>query len=665
MTVERDPQIARLLLDEIERHLGGLASGAETQAARRSLHSLKGSASLAGERSFSESLARLERRLIAGDASALDEARGRVEGARDALAVGAPIPGAVWPEAPDDLRVGREARDERYVAEMQDRLARIDDALAGGEDLLAAAAAFREVHAMKGAALAVMDELVAWFCHGLEERLRGGEKSEEAARRALADLARFRGVLGEMIASPERALESLRGRSRVITPPPPALGETSEPRPTSEAPPELIDETIRVPTATLDRLAERARQVGYARGAVSDGAVVIDKIADRAQKVRLALNEALRLIGPPKPWGAPAAAIRRISDASNELARLGDRLDVEAATLKESADRIRVDAAASQGDLTAIRTTTVAWLFERVRGAVVAEARRTGREVRLVLSGGEAAIDRRSAEALYDPVLQLARNAVAHGIETASERALRGKHRVGTVRLRAERRSGGLRLVVQDDGAGVDVADVRLRAVSRGLVSAEMARVADDATLLGLLFVPGFTTRDSADLLAGRGVGLDVALDAVQRLGGTIRLTSARGAGVTAIVDVPVEPGLIRVLWVEIDGASFAIPAPQARRVILASDAPRPVFPLAKCLGRKAATSSAPALAIELDTERRESECFVGVDRLGVVEEVTLRRVAPLITTAGPYAGAIVRGSELHLCLDAHALAEICAGFTG
>ena len=131
------------------------------------------------------------------------------------------------------------------------------------------------------------------------------------------------------------------------------------------------------------------------------------------------------------------------------------------------------------------------WLFERVAAAVSAQARREGREVRLVFSGEETAIDRRVAEQLVDPVLQLARNAVAHGIEPAPERAMRGKPRVGSVQLAAQPRSGGLRLVVQDDGAGVDVADVRRRAVARGTISPEIAGAADDQTLLSLLFVPG------------------------------------------------------------------------------------------------------------------------------------------------------------------------------
>jgi two-component system chemotaxis sensor kinase CheA len=317
-----------------------------------------------------------------------------------------------------------------------------------------------------------------------------------------------------------------------------------------------------------------------------------------------------------------------------------------------------------------MRTTTVAWLFDRVGAAVSAEARRGNRELRLFFTGEETAIDRRVAEMLFDPILQLARNAMAHGIESASERALRGKPRVGSVSLSAQPRSGGLRLVVQDDGAGVNVADVRVRAVARGTISPEVARAADDQTLLALLFLPGFTTKDSADLLAGRGVGLDLALEAVHRLGGTIRLTSQAGMGLTATLDVPFEPGLLKVLWLAAAGTTFALPVTRVRRILLGRDeAARSAVSLAACVQGRPAPGSPPpppalpsAFAVELEPLHDQGVAPVfGVDGVGAIEEVALRGVSALIATAGPYAGAIIRGNELCLCLDAHGLAESIA----
>ncbi|MEO7331140.1 MAG: hypothetical protein ABI193_21370, partial [Minicystis sp.] len=198
----------------------------------------------------------------------------------------------------------------------------------------------------------------------------------------------------------------------------------------------------------------------------------------------------------------------------------------------------------------------------------------------------------------------------------------------------------------------------------RGTISPDMARAADDQTLLALLFLPGFTTKDSADLLAGRGVGLDLALEAVHRLGGTIRLASRSGMGVTATLDIPFEPGLIKVLWLEAGGATYALPVLRARRILLGRDpGARGAIPLALCVRAPGAgpPASLPAsrFAIELEPLREDGEApLLGVDRVGRIEEVALRGVSALIANAGPYAGAIVRGSELRLCLDAHGLAE-------
>src|SRR6202044_2391352 len=179
--------------------------------------------------------------------------------------------------------------------------------------------------------------------------------------------------------------------------------------------------------------------------------------------------------------------------------------------------------------------------------------------------GGDEAIDRRLAEALVEPCLQLARNSVAHGIEPASSRMLLGKPRMATITLSAQRVGQRLRIIIADDGQGVDVAAVRSRATDTGAVTPALAEAADDNTLLALLFLPGFSPRESSDLLAGRGVGLDTALGPVQRLGGTIRLSSRHGEGFQARIDLPIESGLARVLWVTAGGDEYALLASSVR----------------------------------------------------------------------------------------------------
>lgn len=693
-----DPELIRLLVKELRRHEPALGTDAPASAQRYALHTLRGSASIAGERALAESLSRLERRVLAGEEGALAEARARVAEAALALAAGRPVPSSVWPEPPDDLRALPldPELSSRYAAEMRDRLERFDRALASEDDEQARRGAYREVHAMKGAALAASDEATAWFCHGLEELLRAEAREAGSVRATLSELTRWRSVLAGLIAAPEGALEALRVLARptrapsappgspgsiggadssALPPPPrrPSIDAPIEAEPLRQAP--VDDATLRVPTATLDRLVERVRQLSRAWADVHGGAELALGVSAQARSLRASLAEALRLIGPPRPWGTPAAAIQRVEQAARELSLFAEQLERAGDGLKETADRVLAESAAAHDDLGAMRTTSAAWLFERVAAAAAAQARREGREVQIASSGEETAVDRGVAEALFDPVLQLARNAITHGSESAVERAIRGKSRAFTVHLSAELRSSALRVVVRDDGAGVNTADVRRRAVARGTITEEMARAADDQTLLALLFMPGFTTKDSADLLAGRGVGLDLALEAVSRLGGTIRLASQPGAGLSATIEVPKGSGLIKVMWVMAGAATYALPVERVRRVARACEPEAyGALPLALCVcgqrsDREAYFAAPPssrgrggfAVALEpLDED--DALSWVGVDQVGAVEEVALRRVSALITTAGPYAGAIVRGSELCLCLDAHALVELVEG---
>lgn len=660
-----DAELAALLLLELERHARGLAPGAALDDQRRAVHALRGSTGMAGLGPLSEAFGRLERRLGAADADAAGEARALVTEARAALAEGRPIELPAWPTPPPGLAARRleAAEAQLYAAEMRDRLARLDAVTASpSSDVEGVVEARRHVHAMKGAALALGDEVTAWFCHGLEERLRGAEAGPDEARRAQRELVRWRGVLAEIVVAPERALEALSRTTAAPAREPEARG-AADPGADTTGPRAHDDASLRVSMATLDRLFERVRVVSESRSSFAGCAAEVQHEAAQARQLGRALLDALRLIGPPRPWGAPVAAIATIERSARELARMGDRLEAQGVLVREAAERVRAEAAAADADLAMVRTTTAAWLFDRIAVAVATQARREGREVRIAVSGGETPIERRVAEALLDPVLQLAHNAVAHGIEPAAERAARGKPRVGTVRLRADPRGGGLRVRVEDDGQGVDWADLRSRAVARGAVSAEDVRGADDEALLGLLFAPGFTTRDSADLLSGRGVGLDLALAAVRRLGGTIRLASRPGHGLTATLDVPLEGGLTRVLWVRAAGRRLALPVQHVARIHERADEPGTrVVDLGALLGAESWDPPASrGVAIALDPggdADAAPSALLGVDTLGVIEEVTLRGVSSLVTAAGPYVGAIVRGDELCLCLDATALAK-------
>lgn len=285
--------------------------------------------------------------------------------------------------------------------------------------------------------------------------------------------------------------------------------------------------------------------------------------------------------------------------------------------------------------------------------------------------GADETIDRRIAEQLIEPCLQLVRNAVAHGIESPEVRVKLGKPPSGTIALGARKFGNRLSLTIEDDGAGVDVVDVRTRAVHAGLVAPGIAEAADDDTLLTLLFLPGFSTRQSSDLLAGRGIGLEIARSGVQRMGGAIRLSSRAGEGFSARIEVPIDSGLVTVLWVIAGKDEFAIPAANARRVRLNDVPDGHLLHLRSCFdGARAAHAARYAIDLELEGEGQgDGEAgpgaSVGVDAVGESEELLVRPLGPLVTGLGPFAGVIVRGDgSLRFALDAWAIAPRARAFS-
>lgn len=664
----RDPELTRLLTMELERHLvaleenAGKRDEAALEATRRTVHALKGSAGLAGEPELASAMQRLERRLRERDETALEDIVETVKRAIRRLSMGETAIDHAWPEPPPDLVPN--ALDpllrSQYVTEVVDRLAQIDEALGSTVDPLdAASAVYRHVHTMKGAASAAGDEPMAWFCHGLEERLRNGSSSRETATAALNEVAKYRAVLAGLLDEPEAALATLRGlpaRSR----PPNRAGSGPSAWPDDEARPAEGDATIRVSAQSVDRLLDHVGGIAVARERVAARVVRASAQARNLRRLRAELAEALRLIGPPRPWGAPAAALRRVEHAAQTLVELGDELDHVSEQLEQSDHALKENTGAAKKLLSTMRQMPVRGMFTRLSGAALAEARRTGRLLAIRTVGADEPIDRRLAEQLVEPCLQLTRNAIAHGIETPDVREALGKPREATLTFSARKLASRLVVTISDDGAGVDVPAVRKRAIDSGVVTEVLGQAADDQTLLELLFLPGFSTRgQSPDLLAGRGIGLDITLASVQKLGGSIRLSSRPHWGFEARVDVPIETGLATVLWVTAGGHEHALPALHTRGVRINDGPESERLPhLASCLqpNEQAARAS---YVVDLDVGlETPSLLAVGIDAVGATEEVLVRELSPLLRALGPFAGAIVRGDgSLRLALDVHALA--------
>jgi two-component system, chemotaxis family, sensor kinase CheA len=185
-----------------------------------------------------------------------------------------------------------------------------------------------------------------------------------------------------------------------------------------------------------------------------------------------------------------------------------------------------------------LRHVSLQATFHRMLRVVRDTCRRSGRRADLSLSGQDIEIERRSVPELSDALMHLLRNAVDHGIEPGAERVAAGKPEVGALSLHAYRAAGHVVIEVADDGRGLGRAQLVARAKERRLIPA--GAELSDAQISELIFLPGFSTRDSVTDVSGRGIGLDIVRRAIQALGGQVVVSSVAGAGTLFRVQLPV-----------------------------------------------------------------------------------------------------------------------------
>jgi two-component system sensor histidine kinase and response regulator WspE len=198
-------------------------------------------------------------------------------------------------------------------------------------------------------------------------------------------------------------------------------------------------------------------------------------------------------------------------------------------------------------------------------------ARSLGKDVQLLVEGADTLVDRAVLARIEGPLNQLLRNAVDHGMETPGERMGAAKPACGTIRLTARHRGGMLVIEVGDDGRGVDHERIRRAAVARKLAAPGFAPGLGQAELMEFLFLPGFSLKDSANEISGRGVGLDVVHETVRRLNGTVRAESRAGAGFPGfhvVITLPLTQSIVRALLVEVAGDNYALPIARVERVL-------------------------------------------------------------------------------------------------
>ncbi|BBD65681.1 CheA signal transduction histidine kinase [Nostoc commune NIES-4072] len=213
-----------------------------------------------------------------------------------------------------------------------------------------------------------------------------------------------------------------------------------------------------------------------------------------------------------------------------------------------------------QEGLTRARMVPFAQTIDRWRRGVRDNAIKCGKQVELLIEGGDTLIDKMILDHLTDPLTHMLNNAIAHGIETPEERQAAGKPPIGIITIRAFHQGNQTIISVGDDGAGIDSAKVKAKAVKIGMITEAQAKAMSRLEVYDLLFQSGFTIKDQADEISGRGVGMDVVRSEISEIRGTVNTDSAIGKGTTFTIRLPLTLSICKALCCVSDRARIAFP---------------------------------------------------------------------------------------------------------
>lgn len=444
------------------------------------------------------------------------------------------------------------------LAEMESALLalEVDSAAAPEFGLL-----FRTVHTIKGSASIVRFELVEQFCHSIENilvRIRKHELSMD--KQLVLLLLKCHDHIGSLM---DRYCASVDVEDNIL--------------------PSSVHEEL------LDRLMEWAKDVRSFKADQPMYGVLDESYLDIGSEVlsqglnlfedsdEVSLHqEQLPLISSDDSAASSEKNARNQGVVRVDAARIDQLSDlvvelVTASSVLEAQVRVLGDLAATESSVRvadlvkqiqeksmSFRMIPVQTLFQRFNRIIHDVASTSGKQIRLLISGGETELDKAIAEKLHEPLLHLVRNAIDHGIESAGERSAQGKSPAGTIHMDAFQDSGNIIIRVSDDGGGINLDAVARKALERGLVKTDSIPVGKD--LLACIFEPGFSTLEDATMLSGRGVGMDVVRKAVESIRGKIDVQTDAGAGTVFQISIPLSLSLVDCFMVSLGDNLYIMP---------------------------------------------------------------------------------------------------------
>lgn len=567
---------------------------------------------------------------------------------------------------------------------------------------------FRAAHSLKGAARTVNATDIETLCQSLESVFASLKRGELEVCAELFDrLHRVMDELGQQLqllgaaASAARSsnvtslIQSLHaavrqngsGNSQVpgVTADMPAPTVSPQARPPARMKADVVD-TIRVASAKLDAILQQAEEMPAAKLAAAECAARLRRclkgpaewrkkwaaLRPDMRAIRHALelgqHDTGRVNGSTAGASAPHhSQLLRVSEFLEWNQQFVEALEAQVTALAKAAEHDQRSLATMVDGLLGEMTSVVMQPFAAVLDALPRFVRELSRElgkvVDLVVHGDEIEIDRRVLEQMKDPMIHLVRNCLHHGIETPEVRRQKGKPPRGTLTISIAARDGNTaEVLVADDGAGIDLEMVKSAAVKLGLVSQENSLTLNTEEALLLILQSGLSTSPIITDISGRGLGLAIVSEKVQKLNGRLAIETQSGAGTAFRLVLPLTLVRFRGVCVRVDEQLFILPTSSVERVvrvrtqdiktvenretILYNEQAIPLLRLADVLGlpRKPATNGAafhPAPVLAVGSQRMAFTVDAVLDE----EEVLVKSLGSQLARVRNIAGATVLGS--------------------
>jgi len=488
----------------------------------------------------------------------------------------------------------------------------------------------------------------------------------------------------------------------------PALATSASPSAPPPAPSRVGRQTIRVALDRLDALMDLVGELVIARSALERRLGEIDRLGEVLFASRARLGQAVADIehrslearlssrrgrGAAEDEHARPRSVaelfaelefdryddltlfaRSVAEIASDIAEVHTELASLGRSVREDVGLVHRLTGEVRAGLGRARLVPIGSLYTRFTRQGQEAARAAGKSVRIETSGESVELDASVIEQIVDPLLHLAQNAVAHGIENAEERQATGKLAGGVVSLTASHRGAFVVVEVADDGRGIDVVRLRQRAVAQGFVTAEVAAALSDKDALELIFRPGFSTAAEVTTTAGRGVGMDIVRTNVGRLNGEVEVWTELGVGTRFSLRLPLTVLVTEALLVRAAGEALAVPVnavhviatldPAERRITedgeaaLIEDRWLPMVRLDRALGLPEPASVTRLQVLALRGGGGLFAC--AVHQVLHKEEIVVKPLGAFLDGVGPYAGATVAADgRVTLLLDPVRLGEL------